>query len=272
MEKFFLETTSGKIAVKQTRSDGFPVVLIHGNSLSSLTFENQINSAELEEFRLIAPDLPGHGDSGKSIDPENVYSPLNFIRVIVELCLKLDAANGILAGHSLGGHMIISALKSLPEVNGALVFGTPPLGVPPRMDLAFQPVPALGLAFKPDLTEDELMLLASVFVKPGITPPASIVSSIRATDPSVRNIVGKALVSGQGNDEAERIRNFGKPFAILHGAEDQLVNKDYINGFQSDNLWRNTIHSIINAGHTPQIEQPEVFNSFLLKFLKDIQP
>ena len=93
-----------------------------------------------------------------------------------------------------------------------------------------------------------------------------------ATDPSVRNIVGKALVSGQGNDEAERIRNFGKPFAILHGAEDQLVNKDYINGFQSDNLWRNTIHSIINAGHTPQIEQPEVFNSFLLKFLKDIQP
>lgn len=265
-----VETTFGRIAVAQTREDGFPVVLIHGNSLSALTFDSQFNSPELIEYRLIAPDLPGHGETGKSPDTENVYSPLNYIRLIVELCLKLNIANGILAGHSLGGHMIISALQALPDLKGALVFGTPPLTVPPRMDLAFLPGPSVGLAFKPDLTEDEIMLLASGFVRQGIQPPEEIIRSIKVTDPLVRLYVGRALMSGQGNDETVRIKDFGKPFAILHGEDDQLVNNEYLNGLNFDNLWEKKVHLIKNSGHTPQIEQPEVFNAILLRFLRDV--
>jgi pimeloyl-ACP methyl ester carboxylesterase len=270
MNKISVETSFGRIVVSQTREDGFPVVLIHGNSLSALSFEYQFNSPVLKKYRLIAPDLPGHGDTGKSQDPETVYSPFNYIKVIVEVCSKLNAGNGVIAGHSLGGHLIISALRELPDLKGALVFGTPPLTSPPRMDLAFQPGPAIGLAFKPELNEYEINLLASGFVMQGIMVPEVIVSSIRNTDPLVRFYIGRALMSGQGNDEPERIREFGKPFAILHGENDQLVNRDYIKGFLAGNLWEKKAQLIKNSGHSPQIEQAELFNSLLLRFLQGI--
>lgn len=270
MTRIFVETSFGQVAVWQSRDNGFPVFFVHGNSLSSATFINQFNDPHLSRFRLISLDLPGHGDTGRMNNPEEVYSPFTYIKLIIELCHKLDAADGVLVGHSLGGHLAISALEYLPALKGALIFGTPPLTNPPRMDRAFIPGPALAYAFKPDLTEDETALLASGFIKAGGNVSAEISESIGKADPLVRLYIGKALMGGNAPDENGKISLFKKPFALLHGENDQLVNREYFNEFPVPGLWRNDVQLIPDSGHSPQLEQPVLFNGLILQFIKEL--
>ena len=63
----------GSIAVR-SRGTGRPIVFVHGNSCSSRAFEHQLAGALANAFRVIAFDLPGHGDSAPASDPARAYT------------------------------------------------------------------------------------------------------------------------------------------------------------------------------------------------------
>lgn len=48
---------------------GPAIVLCHGNSSSHRTFEQQLRGELGRRFRLVAIDLPGHGESARARDP-----------------------------------------------------------------------------------------------------------------------------------------------------------------------------------------------------------
>ncbi|MHC1704127.1 MAG: alpha/beta fold hydrolase [Tenuifilaceae bacterium] len=270
MNPILLNFSGFKIASYQNRDNGFPIIFIHGNSLSSSTFINQFNDPILNKFRLITFDLPGHGKSFRSENPEQDYSPTTFIKILIEICTRLNAENGILVGHSLGGHIAINALDYLPNIRGLVTFGTTPLTSPPMFEKAFLPNPTLGLIFKPDLSEEESKQMASSFVKSGIKTPDEIIQSIKIADPLIRLYVGKALTGGNTLDEVKIITNRKIPYAVFHGKNDQLVNGSYFEILPMDSLWRNEVHLIENAGHTPQLENPKLFNELLTKFIDEL--
>ncbi len=269
MNKKIIEGSQGNIAILQNREDGFPIVFIHGNSLASDIFISQFKDSNLSEFRLIALDLPGHGDSFKSLNPENDYSPNAFVKVLVETCTLLNATNGILVGHSFGGHLAIEALPHLKKIKGILIAGTPPLMIPPQLDKAFLPSQVLSLAFKADLSDEEKKLLASHFVMPSAPFPTKIYDCICKTDPPVRHYIGRALIAASGNNELQIMIDSHKKIALLHGEYDQIVNLGYLYQLPKSILWNRNIHLIKNAGHTPPFEQPSLFNVILKRFVND---
>ena len=56
------------------KNDGkLSIVFVHGNSLSMKNFVNQFNDMRFDEFELVAVDLPGHGNSYFSKNPETDY-------------------------------------------------------------------------------------------------------------------------------------------------------------------------------------------------------
>src|SRR5687768_7980948 len=62
-----------KLAVQESGNpDGAPVVFIHGLLGSHLSWNAQLQSPELQRYRMIAYDLRGHGLSGKPTDA-NAY-------------------------------------------------------------------------------------------------------------------------------------------------------------------------------------------------------
>src|SRR5262249_11096521 len=67
-------TPHGLIAVEETRGNGPPVLLIHGNSSGRHVFRCQMMGPLARNFRLIALDLPGHGDSSDAPDPTHTYT------------------------------------------------------------------------------------------------------------------------------------------------------------------------------------------------------
>ena len=62
-------TSAGRIAYRQSSGSGPAIVLVHGNSASSRAFARQLDGPLGAKYRIIAPDLPGHGGSADAADP-----------------------------------------------------------------------------------------------------------------------------------------------------------------------------------------------------------
>ena len=75
-----------------------------------------------------------------------------------------------------------------------------------------------------------------------------------------------SLLSGAYADERQIVETSDVPIAIVNGAEEPLVNDDYIRSIAFANLWGGRCHVIPRAGHAPFLESAAVFNSLLLSF------
>ncbi|RLA00888.1 MAG: alpha/beta hydrolase, partial [Gammaproteobacteria bacterium] len=65
-----IETKVGKIAITESGSGETCLLFIHGNSSSKSVFSKQLSSDLAKKYRLIALDLPGHGDSDNALNPQ----------------------------------------------------------------------------------------------------------------------------------------------------------------------------------------------------------
>lgn len=242
------------------------IVFIHGNSLSSKTFAEQFNG--LKNIPLLAIDLPGHGLSEPPANPESTCSILGYVDVVKFVVTKLKITDYILAGHSLGGHIALEASTELCGLKGLLLFGTPPLGIPPEMDKAFLPNAAMAFLFQEQLSETEIELLSAALTDN--TNKEKLKNEIRISDGKARSFLAASIPKGLFKNEIKIIENLNIPLAILHGGADSLISKQYIDGLTIPTLWKNEIQLIKNARHCPQVEQAGAFNTILTGFYNSI--
>lgn len=105
------------------RGRGLPIVLLHGYLEAGEVWEPL--SERLEgEFRMIAPDLPGHGDSGI----RGEVHTMEFLAAAVKEVIK-DAGEKkvMMVGHSLGGYVTLAFVEMFPELlSGYVLFHSHP--------------------------------------------------------------------------------------------------------------------------------------------------
>ncbi len=251
------------IAFEEEPGTAQSIMFIHGNSASHGVWASQFGGA-LKPCRLIALDLPGHGESSRVPS----YSVETLADAIVGVAQAVACEDAVFVGHSLGGHVLLEAAARLPKARGFVIFGTPPLGRPPRLDEAFLPSPALGAAFKAEVTESEIDTWASCMFRPGAAIPDLIAADIRRTDPRMRADVGQALASLAFVDEQRVVRDLAQPLAVLHGRNDAIVNLAYLQQLVAPTLWQGAVQVVDEAGHYLQIERPEVFSRLLREFVR----
>src|SRR5262249_26103593 len=80
---------------------GPALILLHGLSANHANFEYTI-PAFADRWRVIAPDLPGHGRSGK---PDAPYTIDFHAGVIRSLGRELGVSEAVVMGNSLGGQI-----------------------------------------------------------------------------------------------------------------------------------------------------------------------
>ena len=264
MEESQLEIDGNRIAVYESGGSGPAVLLIHGNSANAETFRAQLGGDFGARRRVVALDLPGHGRSAPAADPERTYTLEGYAGVVAEVARRLALERPVVAGWSLGGHIALEAADLLPDPAGILIYGTPPIGIPPAMEEAFLPNPAMAAAFSAALGEEEARAFAEACLKPGEEAPASLV------DGAARARLGASVREAAYRDEVEIVASMTTPLAVLHGEEEQLVNVAYIRGLEMPTLWRGEVQIVEDAGHAPHLEQPERFNELLAAFVEDV--
>ncbi len=251
--------------------DGVPLIFIHGNSLSAGLFYQQFNCPGLNAYRLLALELPGHGGNGHSPQPEKDYSVRNYIDFVLGFIKTLGLVEVVLLGHSLGGHIAIHVADEIEgaDIKGLIVSGTPPLTIPPRINEAFLPNPVMGLAYRANLSAEDLPQLASAYCSPACSGHNLLHESLAQCDPLVRPMAGQSIARDLTTDEAGIIRKAKFPVAILHGENDSLINCGYIRDLKLP-IWRGGVVVIENAGHSPFIENAGAFNQMVVGFMNEI--
>lgn len=241
------------------------ILFIHGNSLSKEIFRNQLASDQLKHYRLLALDLPGHGNS-QWLDE---YSINQIIQDIAAFCEQMDLNRFIIVGHSLGGHMGMQALPKLKHCGGIFLIGTPPLQLPLNIEEAFMPHPVIPLLFKGKLTVEETNLFAENLSNH--ENKAFITDSITSTDPNFREMMMVSIMNGDLKDETQILEQSKISVALVYGVDDVLVNKAYVEGLEISNLYFEKPIFISESRHISHLENWEEFNRVLHGFILEIQ-
>ena len=267
MEPREIKIKGSNISYFSSGSGEKTIIFLHGNSLSKATFINQFNDVQLQDFRLIALDFPGHGNSEYSTKPETDYSLISFMDIVLEFIRLLEIGDFIFAGHSLGGHV---AIECLPFANckGIIIWGTPPVSLPLDTSELFMPHPDLPLIFKQYLSEKDMGLIAEMFIEKEYQ--SEVLVALKLSDPMFRKYYPSTLAQGLISDEMEILRQTNIPVSIFHGNNDDLVNYEYLQRISLPVLWHNKISIVEGAGHTPQLSHPTIFNQQLFEYCNHV--
>jgi pimeloyl-ACP methyl ester carboxylesterase len=250
--------------------DGDPVVLLHGGEFGAgaeLGWEKAIPALS-RHYRVLAPDMLGFGDSAKVVDFTDGRGMR--IRHIARFCEVLGVDSAHFVGNSMGAINLLTDLTSqrpvLPVRSAVAICGGGEIQKNRHTtalyeyDATFEAMRAIveALFFDPDYKADEAYvrrrhessiapgawesLAAARFRRPGLEAPAT---------PSSRRAYERITV----------------PVLVVEGAGDKLLPSGWAAQISAQ-IAGGRSAVVENAGHCPQIEQPEAVAELVLDFLR----
>ena len=265
-----IQVGAQSIAYIQSAGTGRPIVLVHGNSCSSKAWSKQFEGPLAAKYRLIAIDLPGHGDSARAPAPETDYSMTGYGKVVAAFADKMELKNAVFVGWSLGGHVVLEAASDLPMASGLMIFGTPPVSKAKDGFAGFKGLsPA---AFSPAPSDAEIDAFIGSFFAPHFAPiPQFFAADFRNTDGAARACLGASTQQGLFKDEVAIVGSELKiPLAIASGQQEQVVDLDYLKRLKAPTLWRRDVQVVADAGHAIQWEQAQALDRMLDEFASGV--
>ncbi len=233
--------------------DGYPLILLHAVSWSSTAWF--ANIAELSaNHRVYAVD--GIGDAGKSILECLIEKRSDYAEWLGEVFNGLNIEKCHLLGHSYGGWLALNMALNYPDRLRKIVLLAPaasiysmkiltklglriPLKFRPPARFAFKKIAPKGTVFEEKFIH--LMQMVTEYCLPATLFPT------KYTD--------------------EELKQIKLPALLLIGAKEMIYNpKKAVD--RAQRLMPDVTAEIIpNVGHTLNMEQPEIINARILKFL-----
>ena len=253
--------------------DGPVVVLLHGLADSLLSWYCNFDFLGDAGYRVIAPDLPGFGESDKPSHLE--YDPGSAADFIYDFCEKLGIEKLSLVGNSDGGLIAgLFALEHPADVEKLVLVDSGGFGRKVFRLLRVISVPVLGdFIFQPKLNS-MMDLSKRLFYKPpavleDLLPemdrlkllPGARMATLKSIRSSI-NLLGLRLQW----HILDRLNLSDVPLLVVWGANDVIIPVSHAK-IASQELPRCNVQAIPECGHWPQMEKPSVFNPIVTQFL-----
>jgi pimeloyl-ACP methyl ester carboxylesterase len=272
MKMEFVESMGFQIAYQVKNPDlKNTIFFIHGNSGSSRLWEQHFNDALFSAYRLIAFDLPAHGQSSASKDPDNDYSVIGLAKIMANAVLLLAPENSfILVGFSLGTNIVVETLAFSLKPRGMILIGADLIGGKYTLQDATMPGTDLSMLFMDSAPEElvtkyiELAILSKNEVDTNL-----LISDYNRVQSPFRSTLLKTAMSGVFSDEISLLNKSKISTLFVYGADEKLLNPDYLKGADLP-IWRNTIFKIPSSGHFVNIDQPQTLNDLLFQYSDQI--
>lgn len=246
----------------------FPILFVHGNSMSSKIWERQFNSFLSERYYLLALDLPGCGLSEHSKNIENDYNLSDLGDSILEVIHHYKLENFIIVGYSLGGNVVMQNIKKFKGCLGIFI-NSVPITLPLELNKMYLPNPDLAIMFQKEYTEDALdRIFESYFVNPS-SIPSFLKTEFKETDCTLRQAVMNNILEGKLINEVATLNEINLPVAFVSGELEKVIDNTYFNTFTVDSSWHKSLQLIPLSSHCPQWERPDIYNNLLNKFAID---
>lgn len=122
MQEYFFNARGVPINYARSSNPGQPLVLLHGIASEWQSFTPLISELT-EDYQVFAPNLRGHGKSGRCGQDYRILDYAEDIRLFLE---QEVSAPAVLYGHSLGALIGMAAAAQAPEMVSGLILGDPP--------------------------------------------------------------------------------------------------------------------------------------------------
>lgn len=264
---WWLEAQGTRLVVSESDGSGTPILLLHGTASSRAAFAHQFDSPLAEQHRLLALDLPGHGDSGNAADA-SAYSLEALTETVSRFIDAMKLRQLVIVGWSLGGHIAMELIGH-PAMAGIMVTGAPPVSRGPLgMLRAFHPSWDMLLASKEKFSERDVQRFYELCFAHGGSP--ELLAAVRRADGRVRPALTSSMMRGEMRDERRAVETSPVPVAIVNGVDDPFLRLPYLEGLRWGSLWHGTPMLLAGAGHAPFWDQPETYNELLVEFAADV--
>ncbi|RDI52060.1 alpha/beta fold hydrolase [Nocardia mexicana] len=264
-------------------ADGDVIVLIHGWSCCIEYWNPQINTFA-GEYRVVAYDQRGHGESGVGTRPFGPDQLADDLSDILDAVLR-PGQRAVLVGHSMGGMTIQAWAQQYPEqveqwASAVVLATTAARQIPARAkvvplvsDVVAMPVWAAQAVFGTPVPLPGSAAVRTVF-KSRIMNRASDADQaafglaiVRSCRPAVRAAVARDLAKLDLGTAAAAIT---VPTSVIAGEFDKLLPEIHSREIadvlaESGSLDR---YTILPTGHLPNIEAPQEFNAELHRMVR----
>jgi pimeloyl-ACP methyl ester carboxylesterase len=239
----------------ESREDRRPlIVFLHGTRLTGAQWAGQIEALD-EEFRCLAPDLPGHGDAADV--PFTVDVAAERVAAVIEEA----GGRAVIVGLSLGGYVAMDVAARWPErVSGLFLAGASAEPVGARA------WPYRGLAWFFGSVPDDVLTRVNRWFFAHRYPPAiadPILSGgfyFAGGAVAVRSLVGERF--------RPRLAGYPGRTLIVNGAFDLLFRAS-AKSFREAAVDARTV-VLPGATHLTNLDRPELFTTAVRRFAREV--
>jgi len=258
--------------VLEAGSDRSPaLVLVHGLYASHRSFEDVIGALSAR-FHVIAPDLPGFGESEKPSPARYGYGVEAHAEAVADLIAAFGVGRAAVLGHAMGGAVALTLAADHGELVQRLVLEDPLAYPHPRSFRARLPlVPVVGgIVFKQlygraifrSLFREEMYAL-------GGAPPLSRIDwhyDIFNSPAARESTHAVMLATRDTRAVVARLPRIVAPTLVIWGREDRIYPVQSAHRLAREITGARL--EIMDCGHVPHEERPRQLLALLTEFLE----
>ena len=251
------------IAYNDQGSGDIPIVLVHGFPLDKRMWEPQVEGLS-GEFRIITPDLRGHGESQVTPGPYTMDLLADDLKGFLD---ALNLQQVVLGGFSMAGYVVFSFYRKYPErVSSLMLLDTRPQ---PDSEDAEK-----GREDMAQLAEREGASPIAERLIPRLLSPATVANRQDVVD-KVRTMIIECPVEGMAGDlrgmalrvdSSDLLPKINVPTLIVVGDQDAIAPPAESQSMASI-IPNATLVEVSGAGHISNLENPDEFNHAIHDFL-----
>lgn len=253
----------------EDQGSGQPLVLVHGWCMAAAVWQYQC--AGLTSFRVIAPDLRGHG---RSQDATGGFTLEEFSNDLVDLFCHLKLDSALLAGWSMGGQIVLGAALALAArlVGVVLIATTPCFTATSEFGHGLSVAESQGMHVKVrrnlrralDGFHTRLFAEGELAMVPHVAEIRALLARLPlpAEDAALQAL--DALIH---SDLRTLLPMVEAPVLILNGDRDRICLPE-ASRYLAEQLPGAEQVLFRHCGHVPFLTQPTLFNSELTRFIR----
>jgi len=245
--------------------DDAPVIIfIHGFPLNKSMWNIQVEALK-ENYRVIAYDIRGHGNSDPGIDE---FSIELFVIDLLRLMEKLKIEKSILCGLSLGGYIALNAVLKHPDrFDGLILNDTQCIADTPEIKEnrcnAIISIKEKGV----EQYADEI--IKKLFAQETFTKNKNVVDAVKEMIISTQkqSLCNTLHALAERKETCDQLSEINIPVLIMVGQEDKITPIAAAQQMH-EKILNSKLEIIQQAGHLSNLENPTAFNTHLVNFLE----
>jgi 3-oxoadipate enol-lactonase len=245
--------------------DDAPVIIfIHGFPLNKSMWNIQVEALK-ENYRVIAYDIRGHGNSDQGIDE---FSIELFVLDLLRLMEKLKIEKSILCGLSLGGYIALNAVLKHPDrFDGLILNDTQCIADTPEIKEnrcnAIISIKEKGV----EQYADEI--IKKLFAQETFTKNKNVIDAVREMIISTpkQSLCNTLHALAERKETCDQLPEINIPVLIMVGEEDKITPIAAAQQMH-EKILNSKLEIIQQAGHLSNLENPTAFNTHLVNFLE----